>query len=85
MIYTAHNTYDGSDGQQLGYAISKDGVNWFKYQAGAIVRPSTLACPDTMAYVGDGLFFEDGGTFYLYYDASNALTANGLLATMNDQ
>jgi predicted GH43/DUF377 family glycosyl hydrolase len=76
MIYTAQI----SGTQQLGYAVSADGVTWYKYQVDSILSNSGSLFP------GDGNLLENAGTLYLYYswtgptDNSNV----GNLSTMVD-
>lgn len=62
MVYTATNI--GAD-QDIGYAISRDGIKWHKRQS-VLVHGSGVGWDAT--YVGDPVLVElPNGTIYLYY------------------
>jgi hypothetical protein len=86
MVFTstAFTACCGGVRQQMGYAISLDGIHWFKYQAAAIVTQQSAAYPGDFD-VGDGVFFQDGTTFHLLYNFDNSSTLSaGEAATMPD-
>lgn len=65
--------------QQIGYAVSADGVTWYKYQ------PRVLLTGTTTIYTGDGDVFEDGTTLSLLYTLDDAsANSNGYALSGQD-
>jgi len=58
--------------QRMGYAISEDGINWYKYQGRIIF--------DGDVYVGNGNLYQYENYMYLYYNHVVAGNYNGSLA-----
>ena len=87
MVYTQESAVGGAH-QDLGYAVSPDGIMWWEYQTASILT-HTAACTVApiagAAYIGDGTMFENGTTFYLIGNCDDG-TANsvGLAFTMTD-
>lgn len=90
MVYTSNGNFPNGNLQQIGYAISADGVNFYNYQAAPLLKTGTTAFPGTLpvviTYIGDALLYSDGTTFYVYSDAADSpVTGNwGYVATMVD-
>lgn len=87
MVYTQEQATPSAH-QDLGYAVSADGVLWFKYQAASILT-HTAACTVApiagAAYIGDGTMYEDGTHFYLLGNCDDGVSNSvGLAFTLPD-
>jgi len=80
MVYTAY----GSFGQELGYAVSADGINWWKYQAAPIITNNSTAYPGTYD-IGDAVFYQDGTNFSVVFGYDDGIgTAASAISQMTD-
>ena len=75
LVYTAEFFSGGPPGctpQEFGYAVSADGVHWYKYQ-GTIFKGSGVGGSFDELYVGDpALYFPDSTHVELFYAGVNA-------------
>ena len=77
--------YEGSRGggpRQLGYAISTNGIDWFKYAGNPVLQAGPEAYDQDTA--GHGSVLNDGGTYKLWYHAGGDLGVIIAYATSPD-
>ena len=77
--------YEGSrEGgpRQLGYAISTNGIDWFKYSGNPVIQAGPETYDQDVA--GHGSVLNDGGTYKLWYHAIGDQGAIIALATSPD-
>lgn len=68
--------------RQLGYAISTNGIDWFKYSSNPVVKAGPEAYDQNGA--GHGSVLNDGGTYKLWYHAGGDKGAIIAFATSPD-
>jgi hypothetical protein len=74
MVYTSFN-FCGTAHQWLGYAMSPDGLTWWRRQDARTGDETSPFAPDAQGpYVGNWVVFEIGGTFYMSLTRDNAGT-----------
>jgi len=74
MWYSGNSGTGANDGQEIGYAISLDGVDWERHPYNPVLRrgnqPGSFDRDD--ASVGCAAFDGDSGVFHLWYTGTNS-------------
>jgi hypothetical protein len=87
MVYTEEAATPSAH-QDLGYAVSLDGIMWWEYQPASILTHAAACTVAPIAgapYIGDGVMFENGTTFYLIGNCDDGVSNSvGLAFTMTD-
>jgi len=82
MAYTT--LFNGATVQSVGYAVSADGLTWFKYGHAPILTQFTKGYGG-ITHVGDAVMVEDGTTFSMLYNYDDGVSrSNGMLSQMPD-
>ena len=69
MWYCGHNSSDLHD-RQIGYATSKDSINWTKHPGNPVLGPGTEGSWDDV-WVGSPDVIVVDGTYHMYYEGSD--------------
>lgn len=78
VLYSTSNYLAGWT-QDVGYAVSEDGINWYKYQ-GPIITGTRRAGDFDQWYIGNPMLYFNSNKLYLYYAGikEDSVVSNGI-------